>query len=50
MSLVIFNIELPGCQKNKEKVKTWEGRLVCMCHSHHEEGMIIGQALTQVGF
>ena len=45
MSALIFNIELAGCQKDKEKMKTWEGRLVCMCGSHHEEGMVIGQAL-----
>lgn len=45
MSALIFNIELAGCQKDKEKMKTWKGRLVCMCGSHHEEGMVIGQAL-----
>ena len=45
MSALIFNTEIPGCQKNKEKMKTWEGRLVYMSHSHHEEGMLTGQAL-----
>ena len=45
MSALIFNTEIPGCQKNKEKMKTQEGRRGYMCHSHDEEGMVIGQAL-----
>lgn len=36
MSALIFNIVSWMHQKDKKKMKTWEGRLVCMYGSHHE--------------